>query len=70
MNPSPDLAELIEIIAADENLQRSLGAEKSDDAFALASAALAERRALRVTAEEVRVLLQARTIFWLQRHIL
>ena len=37
---------------------------------ALACAALAEKHSLRVTPDEVRALLQTRTIFWLQRHIL
>jgi hypothetical protein len=70
MNPSPDLTALIEVIAGDRILERTLSAEISDDTFALACAALAEKHSLRVTADEVRALLRERTIFWLQRHIL
>lgn len=69
MNPSPELAALIEIIATDPNLERSLVDEKSSDALAIACAALAERHSLRVSPDEVRALLQARTIQWMQRHI-
>jgi hypothetical protein len=70
MTPSPDLAALIEIIAADPVTERALADEKSNDALALACAALAEMHSLRVTADEVRALLRARTLIWMQRHIL
>lgn len=70
MNPSPDLAEFIEIIADDCELQRLLADEKSTDAFAAACATLAEKHSLRVTADEVCELLRERTLTWLQRHIL
>lgn len=69
MNPSPDLAAFIEAVAADSGLRRSLAAEKSDDTFAAACAALAEKHSLHVTAEEVRALLRERTMAWLERHI-
>lgn len=70
MDPSPDLAEFIEVVEADSDLQRALADEKSNDTFSLACAVLAEKLSLRVTAEEVRALLQARMLIWLQRHIL
>lgn len=70
MNPSPDLAEWIEVIADDSELQRTLAGQKSADDFAAACAALAEKHSLRVTPDEVCELLRARTITWHQRHIL
>ena len=70
MNPSPDLAEFIEVIAGDAELQRLLADEKSTEAFASACATLAEKHSLQVTADEVCELLRERTTTWLQRHIL
>lgn len=69
MNPSPDLAALIELVAADVELQCALACEKSPEGFAEACVTLAENRRLRITADEVRALLQARTIAWHQRNL-
>lgn len=70
MNPSPDLAEFIEAVAADSGLLRVLGEEKSADTFAAACATFARERGLSVTAGEVCDLLRARTVLWYQRHVL
>lgn len=70
MNPSPDLATFIEVVADDAEIRSALAQEQSDESFAEACAALAQQRGLEVNAAEVCTLLRARAIAWLQRDIL
>jgi hypothetical protein len=68
MEPAPDLTALIESIAEDPELLRTLSAEITLDGFVAACVAAAELRNLRVTAAEVSQLVRARGIRWLERN--
>jgi hypothetical protein len=68
MEPTPDLAALIESIAEDSALLRSLSEENTVDGFAAGCVAAAEARGLRVTAADICRLIRAREIRWYERN--
>ena len=69
MNRSPDIGQLIDVIAADPMLRQELADVRSADAFADACATVAEAHSLGVSAAEVRDRLLRHGIAWQLRHI-
>ncbi len=70
MTPTQALAAFAEHVATDEALRHQLAGLADHAAFAAACVAAGRAHGFVFTEAEVRELLQARHLFWLQRHIL
>lgn len=70
MTPSEALAAFAERVAADEVLRSRLATITDHANFASVCVVAGHERGFEFTEADVRSLLQARHLFWLQRHIL
>ncbi len=70
MTPSEALAAFAERVAADEPLRNRLAQARDHAGFAAACATAGREAGFVFTEADVRELLQARHLYWLQRHIL